>query len=161
MTNILVEKDVSVTMRDGVKLSADVYRPDTNEQYPVLLSRIPYGKHFPFYSHRYLDTHRLVEQGYVVILQDVRGRFASEGAFNMFVNEAKDGYDTVEWAASLPYATKDVGMFGLSYYGFTQLLAACEQPPHLRAIFPAQTLNDPRNGAMYQMVHFLWDCMKP
>src|SRR5699024_10417110 len=90
-------------------------------KHPVLLSRIPYGKHDPFYSHRYLDTNRLVENGYVVIIQDVRGRFASEGEFSMFQNEAKDGYDTVEWAAALSYSNGKVGMFGLSYYGYTQL----------------------------------------
>src|SRR5699024_10551831 len=82
--------------------------------------------------------------------QDVRGRFHSEGEFLPFQHEAEDGYDTVEWAATLPYANGEVGMFGLSYYGFTQLLAAKEQPPHLRAIFHAQTLNDLREDMMYQ-----------
>lgn len=149
-STIIVDKNVPATMRDGTILYADVYRPDQEGEYPVLLSRIPYGKHDPFYSHRYLDTHRLVENGYIVIIQDVRGRFASEGEFSMFRNEAKDGYDAVEWAATLPYSNGDIGMFGLSYYGYTQLLAAIEKPPHLKAIFPAQTLNDVRNGSLYQ-----------
>ncbi|HLR54856.1 MAG TPA: CocE/NonD family hydrolase [Pseudogracilibacillus sp.] len=147
---IIIEKNVPATMRDGTILYADVYRPAEEGKHPVLLSRIPYGKHDPFYSHRYLDTNRLVENGYVVIIQDVRGRFASEGEFSMFQNEAKDGYDTVEWAAALTYSNGKVGMFGLSYYGYTQLLAATEKPPHLEAIFPAQTLNDSRNGSLYQ-----------
>lgn len=147
---ILLEKNIPAKMRDDTVLYADIYRPDREGTFPVLLSRIPYGKDDPFYSHRYLDTNRLVGNGYIVIIQDVRGRFHSEGEFSMFTNEAEDGYDTIEWAASLPYASGKVGMFGLSYYGFTQLLAASQQPPHLHAIFPAQTLNDPRNGSMYQ-----------
>src|SRR5699024_11694625 len=78
-TTILVDKNVPATMRDGTVLYADVYRPDKKGEHPVLLSRIPYGKHDPFYSHRSLDTNRLVENGYVVIIQDLRGRGDSEG----------------------------------------------------------------------------------
>lgn len=150
ITSILLEKNVACTMRDGTVLNADVYRPNQAGKFPILLTRLPYGKDLPHYSHRYLDTNRLVQQGYVVIIQDVRGRFESEGDFQPFINEAEDGYDTVEWAAALPYSSGKVGMFGLSYYGFTQLLAATEQPPHLYAIFPAMTLNDQRNGNFYQ-----------
>ena len=153
--NIIVERNVPATMRDGTTLYADIYRPEKEGTYPILLTRIPYGKHDPFYSHRYLDTHRFVDHGYIVIIQDVRGRFASEGTFSMFTNEAKDGYDTIEWAAHLPYSNGNVGMFGLSYYGYTQLLAATEKAPHLKAIFPAQTLNDSRSGATYQNGAFL------
>src|SRR5699024_12100156 len=119
-------------------------------RHSLILTLFPYTTLFRSYSHRYLDTNRLVENGYVVIIQDVRRRFASEGEFSMFQNEAKDGYDTVEWAAALTYSNGKVGMFGLSYYGYTQLLAATEKPPHLEAIFPAQTLNDSRNGSLYQ-----------
>lgn len=137
-------------MRDGVILYADVYRPNEEGAFPVLLTRLPYSKDLPYYSHRYLDTNRLVENGFVVIVQDVRGRFRSEGEFQPFRQEANDGYDTVEWAAALPYSTGKVGMFGLSYYGYTQLLAATKKPPHLAAIFPAMTLNDQRNGASYR-----------
>ena len=107
-----------------------------------MLTRLPYNKDLPFYSHRYLDTNRLVQNGYIVIVQDVRGRYNSEGDFYPFIHEAEDGYDTVEWAATLPYSNGKVGMFGLSYYGFTQLLAATECPPHLKAIAPAMTLTD-------------------
>ncbi|WP_174614540.1 CocE/NonD family hydrolase [Virgibacillus ihumii] len=146
---IILDKNVACTLRDGTILYADIYRPGEEGEFPVLLTRLPYGKDLPFYSHRYLDTNRLVQNGYVVIIQDVRGRFESEGEFVPFINEAKDGYDAVEWAAALPYSTGKVGMFGLSYYGFTQLAAAAERPPHLEAIFPAQSLNDPRRGNMY------------
>lgn len=141
---IMTEKNVTCTLRDGTILRADVYRPDARGKYPVLLTRLPYGKDDPYFSHRYLDTNRLVLAGYIVIVQDVRGRFQSGGAFNPFEYEAEDGYDTVEWAAKLPYANGKVGMFGLSYYGFTQLLAAKEKPPHLHALFPAMALNDVR-----------------
>ncbi len=152
---ILVEKHVPCQMRDGVTLYADIYRPHQEGEFPVLLTRLPYNKDLPFYSHRYLDTHRMVQNGYVVIVQDVRGRFHSEGEFYPFLYEAEDGYDTVEWAASLPYSNGKVGMFGLSYYGFTQLLAATEQPPHLQAMVPAMTLNDWRNNSLDKGGKFL------
>lgn len=139
---IITEKNVPCTLRDGTILRADVYLPSTSGKYPVLVTRLPYGKDDPFFSHRYIDTNRLVRAGYVVIIQDVRGRYQSDGVFYPFQSEAEDGYDTIEWAAKLPYANGKVGMFGLSYYGFTQLLAAKEQPPHLHALFPAMTLND-------------------
>lgn len=139
---IITEKNVPCTLRDGTILRADVYRPGAPGTYPVLLTRLPYGKDDPFFSHRYIDTNRLVLAGYVVIVQDVRGRYQSGGEFYPFEFEAEDGYDTVEWAANLPYANGKVGMFGLSYYGFTQLLAAKEKPPHLHALFPTMTLND-------------------
>ncbi|WHY92237.1 CocE/NonD family hydrolase [Neobacillus cucumis] len=147
---ILVEKNVACEMRDGVILYADIYRPNEEGTFPVLLTRLPYSKDLPHYSHRYLDTNRLVENGFVVIIQDVRGRYQSEGEFQSFRQEANDGYDTVEWAASLPFSTGKVGMFGMSYYGYTQLMAAAKKPPHLAAIFPAMTLNDQRNGASYR-----------
>ncbi len=145
---ILVEKNIPCKMRDGVTLYSDIYRPHREGKFPVLLTRLPYNKDLPFYSHRYLDTNRLVQNGYIVIVQDVRGRFNSEGEFYPFMYEAEDGYDTVEWAANLPYSTGEVGMFGLSYYGFTQLLVATERPPHLKAIAPAMTLTDWRNDSV-------------
>lgn len=149
-TKILVEKNVPCGMRDGVVLYADIYRPDREGTFPVLLTRLPYSKDLPHYSHRYLDTNRLVENRFAVIIQDVRGRFQSEGEFQSFKQEADDGYDTVEWAAALPFSTGKVGMFGMSYYGYTQLMAAVKKPPHLAAIFPAMTLNDLRNGVNYR-----------
>ncbi|MDQ0201230.1 CocE/NonD family hydrolase [Neobacillus ginsengisoli] len=147
---IIVEKNVPCMMRDGVILYADIYRPNREGKFPVLVTRLPYSKDHPYYSHRYLDTNRLVENEFVVIIQDVRGRFQSEGEFRSFRQEADDGYDTIEWAASLPYSIGKVGMFGLSYYGYTQLLAATKKPPHLAAIFPAMTLNDQRTGVSYR-----------
>ncbi|MCL6572662.1 MAG: CocE/NonD family hydrolase, partial [Bacillus sp. (in: Bacteria)] len=152
---ILIEKNVSCTMRDGTNLYADVYRPKIPGKFPVLLTRLPYNKDLPMYSHRYLDTHPVVQNGYVVIVQDVRGRFHSEGDFYPHIYEAEDGYDTVEWATSLPYSTGKVGMFGLSYYSYTQLLSAVERPPHLQAIAPAMTLNDWRKNSVENNGKFL------
>ncbi|MBA9025300.1 CocE/NonD family hydrolase [Peribacillus huizhouensis] len=148
IVQILLEKDVPCTLRDGTVLYADIYRPNMDGTFPILLTRLPYNKDLPMYSHRYLDTNRMVQNGYVVIVQDVRGRFASEGEFVPFLYEAEDGYDTVEWAAELPFSNGRVGMFGLSYYGFTQLLAATERPPHLHAIAPAMTLYDWRENTV-------------
>ncbi|RDW19998.1 hypothetical protein CWR48_06725 [Oceanobacillus arenosus] len=152
---IILEKNVTCTMRDGTILAADVYRPNKEGKFPVLITRLPYNKDLPYYSHRYLDTNRIVQHGYVIIIQDVRGRYASEGEFYPTLYEATDGYDTVEWAASLPYSSGKVGMFGLSYYGFTQLLAATERPPHLEAIAPAMTLNDWYANTIYHNGKFM------
>ncbi|WP_028393243.1 CocE/NonD family hydrolase [Bacillus cihuensis] len=155
IVQILLEKDVPCTLRDGTVLYADIYRPNMDGTFPILLTRLPYNKDLPMYSHRYLDTNRMVQNGYVVIVQDVRGRFASEGEFVPFLYEAEDGYDTVEWAAELPFSNGRVGMFGLSYYGFTQLLAATERPPHLHAIAPAMTLYDWRENTVERGGKFL------
>ncbi|MBM7572911.1 CocE/NonD family hydrolase [Aquibacillus albus] len=141
LKQVTVERDVPCNLRDGTTLYANIYRPQAADKYPVLLTRLPYNKNLPAFSHRWIDPIRTALQGYVVIIQDVRGRYASEGEFEPFVQEAKDGYDTVEWAANLSYSNGKVGMFGLSYYAFTQLYALLEQPPALKAIFPAMTGN--------------------
>ncbi|HEU5139560.1 MAG TPA: CocE/NonD family hydrolase [Bacillales bacterium] len=146
---VLVEKNIPCQLRDGTTLQADVYRPNQDGRYPVLLTRLPYSKDLPRYSQTLLDPIKAAGKGYVVIVQDVRGRFRSEGDFRSFPSEADDGYDAVEWAAALPYSSGEVGMYGLSYFGYTQLAAAVKQPPHLKAIFPVMTFNDMRDGASY------------
>lgn len=148
-SQILIEKNVPCELRDGTTLQADVYRPNDGGTYPVLMTRLPYSKDLPQYSQMILDPIKAASHGYVVIIQDVRGRFQSEGEFRSFPSEAEDGYDAVEWAAALPYTSGEVGMYGLSYYGYTQLAAAVKQPPHLKALFPIMTFNDMRNGAAY------------
>ncbi|MBB6448410.1 hypothetical protein HNR44_000359 [Geomicrobium halophilum] len=140
---IQVERNVECKCSDGVILRADAYRPNDHQCYPVLLLRLPYDKTNPHYYNGYLDVERMVSAGYVVILQDVRGRFASDGTFYPFVHERKDGYDAVEWAAALPYSNGKVGMFGMSYHGYTQLAAAVEDPPSLYAIAPVMAIADP------------------
>src|SRR6185437_6970290 len=89
-------------------------------------------------------------RGYVVIFQDVRGRYASEGEWYTFKNEPNDGYDTVEWAAALPYSDGRVGMFGGSYVGATQMLAAIAHPPHLAGICPVVTASNYHRNWTYQ-----------
>jgi uncharacterized protein len=141
---VVVEPAVKVAMRDGVTLVADVYRPRAEGRFPVLLQRTPYDRRDP------RTGLRLASHGYVVVLQDTRGRFDSGGEFYPFLSEAADGYDTVEWAAALPYADGKVGMFGGSYVGATQMLAAMARPPHLVAIQPYVTASEYYEGWTYQ-----------
>lgn len=148
--SIIVEKDVPTPMRDGTLLSADIYRPSLPGRYPVLVQRLPYDKSLAAQAHMLIDPLRAASQGYVVVIQDVRGRYASDGDFYPFANEITDGYDTVEWASAQSWANARVGMFGGSYFGATQWLAAIAQPPHLRAIFPSLTASDYHEGWVYR-----------
>jgi uncharacterized protein len=137
MSKIIHEKNVPAVMRDGITLYAEIFRPEAEGKYPVLLQRTPYNKAYLPLTTMVLDPIEAAHQGYVVIIQDVRGRFESEGdPFYIYKHEFNDGYDSVEWAASLPYSDGNVGMYGLSYKGMTQFQAAIMQPPHLKAIFP-------------------------
>jgi uncharacterized protein len=130
---VVVEKNVAAPMRDGVVLRADVYRPAGEGRRPALLQRTPYSKN-PEEPRSYF--HRLAEAGFVVVVQDTRGRYMSDGVAVPH-DEGADGYDTVEWVARLPYVDGRVGMFGGSYSATTQLLAAPMRPPHLVALFPS------------------------
>ena len=143
-TPIIFEPNVEAVMRDGVVLRADVWRPDKPGRFPVLLTRTPYDKTHPRISwSSSLDPRRVVGNDYVMIYQDTRGRFASDGKPNDHARKNfDDGYDTVEWAADLPYSDGNVGMFGVSYMGLTQWLTALSHPPHLRTIFPQQFGDD-------------------
>ncbi len=138
-TAVTADQNVAMPMRDGTLLYADVYRPSGGGRYPVLLQRLPYGKHKPRYRSLYQEPIRAVNRGYVVVMQDTRGRHVSEGTFYPYRDESADGYDTVEWCATQPWCNGDVGMFGISYHGATQWLAAVEAPPSLKAIAPGVT----------------------
>ena len=140
-----VENNVPVKMRDGIVLRADVYRPADDGRYPVLLTRSPYNK-----VNESGTCRKAAQRGYVCIAQDVRGRFASDGDWYTFRNEPNDGYDTVEWAAALPNSDGRVAMFGGSYVGATQWLAAVARPPHLVAIQPTVTASNYHDGWAYQ-----------
>ena len=142
---VTVERGVAAKMRDGVTLRADIYRPKADGTFPVLLVRTPYDK-----TGEMNFGLRAAARGYVVISQDVRGRFTSEGEWYPFKNESLDGYDTVEWAAALPYSNGKVGMFGGSYVGATQYLAAIAKPPHLAGICPVVTASNYHDGWTYQ-----------
>ncbi|MGP1371540.1 MAG: CocE/NonD family hydrolase [Almyronema sp.] len=126
----------SMQTRDRVCLEADVYRPAAAGDYPVLLMRQPYGRAIAS-TVVYAHPAWYAAQGYIVVIQDVRGRGTSAGEFRLFANEVADGYDTVEWAAQLPGSSGQVGMYGFSYQGMTQLYAASAQPSALKAIAPA------------------------
>src|SRR5258706_6650174 len=128
---ITIEYDIPVPMRDGTILFADVYRSAAGEPAPVLLTRTPYDKSAIASYSIHFDPLRAVKNRYVVVVQDVRGRWSSGGEFSAFVNEALDGYDTVEWCATQPWSTGKIGMFGGSYVGLTQWQAALAPPPHL------------------------------
>ena len=143
--DVTVQTDVPALMRDGTTLMSNVYRPAAGGEYPVLLARTPYGKDLPFNA-AYLDPVRAARRGYIVAVQDVRGRYASEGKFTPFVREYEDGYDAVEWAARLPRCSGTVGMAGLSYLGKAQWHAAVMQPPSLRSMAPGQTWGNNLNG---------------
>ena len=146
---ITAEFDVPAPMRDGVVLRANVFRPADDGRYPVALTRTPYGKDYASVT-PFADALRLARAGYVVVIQDTRGRFRSEGDWTPLKNESQDGYDTVEWAAQLPGANGVVGMFGGSYHGFTQWMAAKQAPPSLKAIVPTITWADTRNGMQWR-----------
>jgi uncharacterized protein len=142
---VLIQRDVPAEMRDGTTLMSDVYRPADDGEYPVLLTRLPYGKDFRP-DPTYFDPIRTAQAGYVVVVQDVRGRYRSEGEFEPFTDEFEDGYDTVEWAAKLPGSDGSVGMYGLSYFGKTQWQAAVMRPPSLQSMVPGLTWGNHLNG---------------
>jgi putative CocE/NonD family hydrolase len=146
---VVLDADVRAPMRDGVALAADVYRPAARGRYPVILMRVPYDKRYA-QTNTFRHPSWYAEQGYVVVVQDTRGRYASGGEFHPFLTEAQDGYDTVEWAGALPYANGRVGMYGLSYAGATQLQAALMRPPSRRAICPGITSAQYYDGWAYR-----------
>ncbi|MCU0845875.1 MAG: CocE/NonD family hydrolase [Spirochaetes bacterium] len=139
--SVTVQKGVMVPMRDGVRLSADIYRPSKEGRYPVILLRTMYGKRNP--GHKYSFSGGLfASQGYVFIVQDVRGKFDSEGEFYPYIYEAKDGHDTIEWAGTRDWSTGKVGTYGFSYWGSTQWLPAPLRSNYLKAMVPIVTSQD-------------------
>ncbi len=146
--DVKVEYGAPAKMRDGVTLRADIYRPSVGGKYPVLLKRTPYNKSGSGSEIEF--ARKAASRGYVVIMQDVRGRYTSDGDWYPFVHEANDGYDTVEWAAALPYSDGRVGMWSGSYVGATQMLAAIAHPPHLAGICPVVTASNYHENWTYQ-----------
>jgi putative CocE/NonD family hydrolase len=144
----LVERDVPAAMRDGTVLRADVYRPKERGDYPVLLLRTPYDKTVAqqiTYQHPAWYTRR----GYVVVVQDPRGRFTSDGEFRPYRDEAEDTAETIAWAAALDGANGKVATYGFSYPGANQLLGAAERPEALACIAPGFTGSDFFDGWTY------------
>jgi uncharacterized protein len=162
--DVIVLKNVLVPMRDGVLLAADVYRPARGGTFvdapqPALLERTPYSKD----DRERVELNGLwyAERGYVAVIQDVRGRYRSEGTFTFLTQEAEDGYDTIEWVARQPWCNGKVGTLGLSYAGWTQVTAAALGPPHLAALWVdeaganAWTSTVRHNGA-FEMRFLCW-----
>ncbi|HLH61804.1 MAG TPA: CocE/NonD family hydrolase [Ktedonobacteraceae bacterium] len=147
---IQVERNVPIPMRDGTILRADVYRPQEEGRYPVILERVAYElTQRCQYKGEYFAS-----RGYVFVGQNVRGRYASEGKFEVFRDDAwgehQDGYDTVEWAGMQPWSNGKVGMVDGSYSGFTQYLLAPARPPHLKALFVREGGSDHYRDFLYR-----------
>lgn len=139
-TPIVMTYDVRIPMRDGVTLSADIYRPKGDAPVPIILVRTPYDNGV---ASQVAAGKRWAARGYAYVVQDVRGRGESEGTFYPLITEADDGYDTIEWLAKQPWSTGKVGMMGGSYLGWVQVYAATRKPPALKAIVPSVTPPDP------------------
>jgi uncharacterized protein len=139
-TSVAFQKSlhVRVPMRDGVHLDTNIFHPSAAGRYPTVLVRTPYGKgpDLPAGYSSFLD------HGYAVVLQDVRGRYASEGKFDALRQEGPDGYDTLNWIAEQPWSNGRVGMIGGSYLGIAQWRVALLNNPHLKAIFPVVAGSD-------------------
>lgn len=134
-------------MRDGIGLATDIFRPDERRALPAVLLRTPYGRDTSVLAS---DLAALTRAGYVVVVQDTRGRFGSEGRFDPFAAEGADGAEAIAWAASQGWCTGDVAMIGSSYFGATQWLAAAERPEALRAIVPQITSDSYYHGWSYE-----------
>jgi putative CocE/NonD family hydrolase len=146
------DMNLNVPMRDGINLSTNIYRPKADEKCPVILIRTPYKKEMAELNARFY-----ARRGYVVAVQDCRGRFGSSGVWEPFVNEPQDGYDTIEWLAAQSWSNGKVGMIGGSYEGWVQWWAARERPPHLVTIIPNVSPPDPFYNIPYEYgVFFLW-----
>ncbi|MBI3979212.1 MAG: CocE/NonD family hydrolase [Chloroflexi bacterium] len=147
---MICTRDVAVPMRDGIRLMADLYRPATGGPWPALVQRTPYNKSALLPPIGVVDPVRACLDGFAVLIQDVRGRYKSEGEFYPYRDEAADGYDTVEWTAAQPWCNGRVGVYGRSYSGATAWLAAVASPPHLGAIVPIVTASEYCEGWTYR-----------
>ena len=158
------EYGVMVPMRDGVNLAADVHRPARDgqpleEPLPVLLHRTPYNKSD---EARVLEAGFFATMGYVTVVQDCRGRYASEGGFTKYVDEGVDGYDTLEWICQQPWSNGKVGTFGVSYAAHTQAALACLNPSQLACMwldsggFSNAFLSGCRNGGAFELRQVTW-----
>jgi putative CocE/NonD family hydrolase len=134
-----------VPMRDKVQLATDIYLPIIKGKIPLVFIRTPYGKNMLELEGKYW-----ARRGYACAIQDCRGRFDSEGELTPFLNEAEDGYDSIEWLAVRPWCNGKVGMIGGSYVGWVQWWAASQNPPHLVTIIPNVSPPDPHYNIPYE-----------
>jgi putative CocE/NonD family hydrolase len=158
---VVVEKNIMIPMRDGVRLAADLYRPARNGKpvsgrFPAILTRTPYNKDGNDREGRYYG-----ERGYFVVANDVRGRYASEGTWRLIVDDPNDGFDVVEWIARQEWSNGKVGMFGTSYPGGTQHALAEMHPPHLTTLVPIDAVSNcgvsgMRHGGAFELRFMNW-----
>jgi hypothetical protein len=147
---LIERRGVMVPMRDGVRLSVDIYAPNTSEKLPGILCIIPYSNTI-LMTHPRMDARWFARRGYVFVAADSRGRYDSEGEWDVFDARHKTGgYDLVEWMAQQPWSNGKVGMIGMSYQGWTQWWTASLAPPHLAAIVPQVAPPDAFENFPYQ-----------
>ncbi len=166
--SVITEKDVMISMRDGIRLATDVYFPARNGvpaegTFPTLMERTPYNKEgMRGTVSRPVTAEYFAIRGYVLVIQDTRGRYKSEGSFTKYLNEGSDGYDAVEWVAAQPWSNGKIGTFGLSYAAHTQAAMACLNPPHLTCMFlncggfSNAYMNAGRNGGAFELKQVCW-----
>lgn len=162
--NVELNKNVAIPMRDGVKLYAGIYKPKAEGKFPVILTRLPYGKD-EFYCEMPVIGKYWAKKGYVFVVQDVRGKWNSQGKWDPCYstkgveNEANDGYDTLDWIAKQPWCNGNIGMFGVSYYGSTQWAVAPLNHPNLKCIAPGTTATDIYGTKIYNNGAFCMQTM--
>ncbi len=154
--DVHIQLDLKVPMRDGVRLYAAMYRPAKGERFPVLLIRSPYSTQHP----RYVDwAVRFAQNGYAVVMQDSRGRYESEGKFRPYIDETDDGFDTHQWIGAQTWCDGNIGTFGVSYPGFTQILPAPLRSPYVKALVPIANQEDNYGHLRYNGVLQLQNAM--
>ena len=139
---VVVQKGLMVPMRDGTKLALDLYLPARNGavipgKHPTLLARTPYDK-----NGMATDAKWFSARGYAVVINDVRGRYGSEGSWRMLLDDPADGFDLLHWIGSQPWSSGKVGTFGTSYVGGTQHALACARPPQLACMIPVDSVSN-------------------
>ena len=159
--DFVVEKEIMVPMRDGVRLATDVYRPAKegvalDEPLPVILSRLPYNKNGQKNAAQYFATH-----GYVFVAQDTRGRYKSEGVWHMLTDDGPDGVDCAAWIGKQPWSNGRIGMIGTSYYGGTQHAMAMAGAPELKTVIPVDAMANMgrqslRNAGAFELRFWNW-----
>ena len=153
-----IKYNVPVPLSDGVTLLADLYIPKKGKKFPSIILRTPYGKGNPEHSYATMAT-ILCCQGYVVVLQDVRGKYGSEGVYHPFINEEKDGKETVEWVAKQAWSDGKTAVFGFSYLGTCAWLTAPKAPKALTTIVPMFSCQNAYTGWMDRGVPYLKDIL--
>lgn len=154
--DVQIQLDLKIPMCDGVRLYAALYRPPKGDSFPVLLIRSPYSTQHP----RYVDwAMRFAQHGYAVVMQDSRGRYESDGVWRPYIDETKDGYDTQQWIGGQPWCDGNIGTFGVSYPGFTQILPAPLRSPYVKALVPIANQEDNYGHMRYNGVLQLQNAM--